>query len=139
LNSSVERFEKLRRTGREKPEADYRRVEIRKWKKQSIMPLEYAQWGDMLAELEKEKELINHWTRPKPLKEAAYRYYAHAILEIDSFNEIWRKHISHARNTLYQPDVAISCWDRVYRFMDSLAEYMLEDERTPLVWSKMIS
>jgi hypothetical protein len=84
--------------------------------------------------------LINNWNKPKHLKETAYRYYTHAILEIDSFNEIWRKHINHARNALYQPDVAVSCWGHVYRFMDSLAQYMSEDKRTPIVWaSKMIS
>jgi hypothetical protein len=117
-----------------------RRVEVKKWKQQSIVPLEYAQWGDMIVGLEAKKKLIHQWNRPKHLKDKAYRYYTHAILEIDSFNEIWRKHISHARNTLYPSDVAISCWGHVYRFMESLAERMSEEERTPLIWtSKMIS
>src|SRR6185437_13955935 len=116
-----------------------RRVEVKKWKKQTIVPLDYAQWGDMINGLEKKKELINHWKRSPHLKEKAYRYYTHAILEIDSFNEIWRKHISHARNTLYESDVAISCWGHVHRFMQSLAEYMSEEKRTPLVWSKKMT
>ena len=116
-----------------------RRVEVKR-NKGKIIPLGYAQWGEMIGALENKKKEIDHWPRPKAVKEAAVRFYTHAILEVDSFNEIYRKHISHARNKLYETDVAISCWGHVRRFMETLAERMSEDNRSPLVWSKrMIS
>jgi hypothetical protein len=58
-----------------------------------------------------------------------------SIFEVDSFNEIFRKHISHARGEIYESDVAISCWGHVYRFMDMLSERMSEDQRMPNVWN----
>jgi len=117
-----------------------RRIEIKRNKGKVIVPLDYAQWGEMIGELEKKKDDIDHWQRSKVVKEAAVRYYTHAILEVDSFNEIYRKHISHARNKLYETDVVISCWGHVRRFMETLTERMSEDRRSPLMWSKrMIS
>jgi hypothetical protein len=111
-----------------------RRVEVKR-KKGQVIPLDFAQWGEMIRGLEDKKKDINHWKRSKHLKEGAVRYYTHAIFEVDSFNEIFRKHISHSRNKLYEPDVAASCWGHVQRFMDTLAERMSEDYRTPLVWT----
>jgi hypothetical protein len=113
-----------------------RRATVVRGKKQNEVPLEYAQWGEMIGQIQKKKELINQWKRSKPLKEEAFRYYTRAVFEVDSFNEIFRKHISHARGELYESDVAISCWGHVYRFMDMLAEHMSETSRMPNVWSK---
>jgi hypothetical protein len=95
----------------------------------------YYQWGQMIGEIQKKKDLIDHWKRSKALKEEAIRYYSRAILEVDSFNEIFRKHISHARGEVYESDVAISCWGHVYRFMDMLSERMSETDGTPNVWN----
>jgi hypothetical protein len=65
-----------------------------------------------------------------------YRYYTRAVFEVESFNEIFRKHISRARGEVYALDVAISCWGHVQRFMDMLSERMSEDFRTNNVWIK---
>jgi hypothetical protein len=105
-----------------------RRAEVIKWKK--TIPLEFSQWGDMIVAIRKQKDLIDNWPRSKAVKEAANRYYMRAIFEVESFNEIFRKHISHARGELYEPDTAISCWGHVYRFMDMLSERMSETHRT---------
>ena len=113
-----------------------RRITITRGKKQAEVPLENAQWGEMIGQIQKKKDLIHHWPRSKALKDAAVRYYARVVFEVDSFNEIFRKHISHARGELYEPDVAISCWGHVYRFMDMLSEHMSEASRTPDVWNK---
>jgi hypothetical protein len=110
-----------------------RRTVVIKWKKE--VPLEFAQWGDLIVGIQQKMNLINQWARSKALKDEALRYYKHAIFEVDSFNEIFRKHISHARGELYEPDVAISCWGYVYRFMDALAEHMSEASRMPNVWN----
>jgi hypothetical protein len=112
-----------------------RRVTVTRGKKQAVVPLEYAQWGEMIGQIQKKKDLIHQWPRSKTLKDEAVRYYTRAVFEVDSFNEIFRKHISHTRGELYEPDVAVSCWGHVYRFMDMLAEHMSENHRTPNVWN----
>ena len=112
-----------------------RRIDVKRGKKQVVIPLNYAQWGEMIGQLQKAELLINQWSRSKSLREEAGRYYRRAVLEVDSFNEIFRKHISHARGELYQPDTAINCWGHVYRFMDTLAERMSETQRTPKIWN----
>jgi hypothetical protein len=111
-----------------------RRVTVMHSKKQ--IPLDFAQWGEMIRDLQKKRDLIHQWPRSKALKDEAVRYYTRAVFEVDSFNEIFRKHISHARGELYEPDVATSCWGHVYRFMDMLAERMSETNRTANVWNK---
>jgi hypothetical protein len=110
-----------------------RRTVVIKWKKK--VPLELAQWGDLIVGIQQKMNLINQWPRSKALKDEALRYYKHAVFEVDSFNEIFRKHISHARGELYEPDIAISCWGHVYRFVDILAEHMSEANRMPNVWN----
>jgi len=112
-----------------------RRVAVLRHKGKTIVPLDYAQWGEILGELEKKKALINTWKRGKALREEAIQYYSSVIFEVASFNEIYRKHISHARGKLYEDDTAVSCWGHVYRFMDKLAERMSEEKRNKLVWS----
>jgi hypothetical protein len=111
-----------------------RRVIIQRGKSRTIVPLDFAQWGEIIGELEKKKALINNWNRGKMLREEANQFYSSVIFEVSSFNEIYRKHISHARGKLYEDDTVISCWGHVYRFMDRLAERMSETERTRLVW-----
>jgi hypothetical protein len=111
-----------------------RRVTIQRGKSRTIVPLDYAQWGEIIGELEKKKAIINSWNRSKAIREEAIQYYTSLIFEVSSFNEIYRKHISHARGKLYESDTAISCWGHVYRFMDKLSERMSETERTPTVW-----
>jgi hypothetical protein len=111
-----------------------RRVAIQRGRSQTDIPLEYAQWGEIIGELEKKKALINNWPRSKSVREEAVRYYASVIFEVGSFNDIYRKHISHARGELYEFDAALNCWGHVSRFMDKLAERMSEGKKTPLVW-----
>jgi len=114
-----------------------RRVVITKGKNKKILPLEFAQWGEIIGELDKKKELINQWKRAKTIREEAIQYYSTALFEVSSFNDIFRKHISHARGKLYDLETAISCWGHVYRFMDKLAERFSEGEIAPQVWKVM--
>lgn len=112
-----------------------RRVTVLRHKGKTVVPLDFAQWGEIIGELGKKKDLINNWKRGKALREDAFQYYSSVIFEVSSFNEIYRKHISHARGKLYEDDTAVSCWGHVSRFMDKLAERMSETERTRLVWN----
>jgi hypothetical protein len=110
-----------------------RRVKIERGKSRTEIPLDFAQWGEIIGELERKVPLINS-PRSKALREEAIQYYKSAIFDVSSFNEIYRKHIAHARGQVYARDTAISCWGHVSRFMDRLAERMSESDRTKLVW-----
>jgi hypothetical protein len=114
-----------------------RRVIIVKHKGKTVVPLDYAQWGDIIDALRNKQLLIHQWRRNKPLKEQAIQYYSSLIFEVSSFNDIYRKHISHARGTVYEDDTAISCWGHVSRFMDKLAERVTETKRTHNVWTSV--
>ena len=59
-----------------------RRVTVRRGKKQAEVPLENAQWGEMIGQIQKKKDLIHQWSRSKFLKEEAFRYYTRAVFEI---------------------------------------------------------
>ncbi|MGB6753926.1 MAG: hypothetical protein WBD90_06165 [Xanthobacteraceae bacterium] len=103
-------------------------------RRKSLIPLEFAQWGEIIGELEKKKDLIDTWRRSKTLREEAKLFYNSAIYEISSLNDVCRKHNSHARGGLYEFDTALSWWGHVSRFMDTLASRMTESWRTPSVW-----
>jgi hypothetical protein len=111
-----------------------RRVIVKRGKSRTLIPLDFAQWGEILAELEEKQKKIDNWKRGKALREEAKQFYRVAVFEVSSFNEIYRKHLSHARATLYQPETAINCWAHVCRFLDGLSERMSEQHRTPTVW-----
>jgi hypothetical protein len=111
-----------------------RRVQVERGKNKVIIPLNYAQWGEIIGKLIETIKEIDHWQRSKAIKEEAKRFYTVALFEVESFNEIYRKHISHARGELYPPETAISCWGHVSRFMDRLSERITETTRTRTVW-----
>ena len=114
-----------------------RRITIERGKKKTVVPLTFAQWGEIIGELTKKREKINQWPRSKEIRERAIEYYAYAIFEVSSFNDIYRKHISHARGKLYEDDTAIACWGHVKRFMGALAERSItETTITPAIWPK---
>jgi hypothetical protein len=64
-------------------------VTVTRGSKHVEVPLEFAQWGEMIGQSQKKNELINHWPRSKALKDEAFRYYKRAVFEVDSFNEIF--------------------------------------------------
>jgi hypothetical protein len=117
-----------------------RRVVVERGKTKTVVPLTFAQWGDIIAALTRKKDEINRWPRSKEVREQAITYYASAIFEVSSFNDIYRKHISHARGKRYEDDTALACWGHVRRFMETLAERGITETTTmPAVWPKPTS
>lgn len=103
-----------------------------KHNKQTV-PLEFAQWGELIEKLEGEVIKIKKW-RSKPLGAEAQQFYSAALIEVRAFNTGWRTHVMHARSHTYELDETIALFGHVRRFMQLLAKKISENARTPYVW-----
>ena len=97
------------------------------------MPLEFAQWGELIGKLETEIAAIKKW-RSKAISAEAEQFYNSALIEIRAFNAGWRTHVMHARSHAYKTDETIALFGHVRRFMESIATKISESARTPYVW-----
>jgi hypothetical protein len=110
-----------------------RRVVAKQYKKP--VPLEFAQWGDLIGGIEKKVDEIKKW-KAKGTAADAQRFYNAALVELRSFNDGWRRHSAHARTYHYKDDETLALFGHVDRFMNKLAERVTETTRTPVVWKK---
>jgi len=104
--------------------------------------LDTKQWGDLVTALEsKVADLRKADTSLLPssaIKNAQVHFYHEAMLEFRSFNEAWRRHISHAReNAFYDRYQAFSIADHTRSFMQHLATKISETSTTPLYWTSI--
>lgn len=103
-------------------------------------PLELSEWGVILPKLdslvsEMRKDNTANWTDPQ-FKEVQVRYYNELSQELRTFNEVWRRHISHAReDAFYERDYAESVMSHVEGLMQKLATKLSESETTPRYWT----
>ncbi len=103
-------------------------------------PLELSEWGAILPKLDSivsdmRKDNAANWTDPQ-IKEAQVRYYNELSQELRTFNEVWRRHISHAREDgFYERDYAKSVMSHVEKMMQKLATKITENEITPKYWT----
>ena len=97
--------------------------------------IDYAQWGQIVSEIEREVQAIAQWPN-STTKDDAQRYYNSAIVEIRAFNDGWRKHIAHARpqQTPMTTQDAEALWGHVNRFFSGLASKIGEGRYTDRVW-----
>jgi hypothetical protein len=97
--------------------------------------IEFAEWGTIIAELEKACKDIQNWPNSRP-KEEAHQFYNYAVVELRAFNDGWRRHSAHPR--VHMPpmssDEAIALWGHVRRFMQKLADKISEGKYTALQW-----
>jgi hypothetical protein len=96
-------------------------------------PIEFQQWGDILRELGEAVLKIQQWPKNKR-REAAHEFYNHALLEIRSFNDAYRRHVMHSRERNYNRDDALGIMNHVRDFMQLLATRISETKRTPSRW-----
>ena len=113
-----------------------RRVQVKHNKK--VVPLEFAQWGELINKIEPEVAAIKNW-KSKPLSADAQRFYNRALVELRAFNAGWRTHVMHARDHMYQTDETVALFGHVKRFMETLAERLSEAQRTPKIWKRPTS
>jgi hypothetical protein len=104
-------------------------------------PLEQKEWGQILSKLESlVKELRaedgKKWTS-QVLRESQIRFYSELVQELRSFNDVWRRHVSHADvNAFYDRDQAFSTFNHTKAFMEKLATMISEDAVTPIYWEE---
>jgi hypothetical protein len=70
------------------------------------------------------------------LKNEQIRFYHAATIELRSFNEAWRKHVCHAGgDSFYDRHQAMSVFEHVRTFMQTLAPRISESGGTPEHWT----
>lgn len=106
-----------------------RRVEIKNGK----TPIEFAQWGDIISDLEKKTALIQQWPKGHS-KSEAQQFYNDVLASARGFNDGWRTHINHARAKPYQDEDVQALMSHVRRFMHTLATRISEATQTPEIW-----
>lgn len=106
-----------------------RRVEIKNGK----TPIEFAQWGEIISELEKKIALIQQWPKGHS-KSAAQQFYNDVLASARGFNDGWRTHINHARAKPYQDEEVQALMSHVRRFMKTLSTRISEATQTPEIW-----
>lgn len=109
--------------------ANDRRVEIKGGK----VPLDRAQWGQVLSELSGKVSEIKDWP-VRSEKNDAMQFYNDALISVRAFNDGYRTHISHARGRTYQDDETFALQGHVKRFMQKLASRISDTEVTPEIW-----
>jgi hypothetical protein len=104
-------------------------------------PLELSEWGAILPKLDSivsdlRKDNAANWKDPQ-FKEVQVRYYNELSQELRVFNEVWRRHISHAReDAFYERDYAKSVMNHVENLMRKLSTKISENEVTPKYWTE---
>jgi len=102
-------------------------------------PLEQKEWGQILPKLdavvrEMRDSDAKNWLKPE-FKEAQVHFYSELVPELRSFNEAWRRHISHAdTEAFYDRDQAASIMNHVRKFMQKLSTRIGETKVTPIYW-----
>jgi hypothetical protein len=88
------------------------------------MPLEYADWGKIIPEIEEKIKLKKPKSRGKKQSETL-EFYHGAIGEFNAFKDVWRNNVMHARGS-YDEKEAIRVFNHVRGFMQRLAANISE-------------
>jgi hypothetical protein len=103
-------------------------------------PLELSEWGAIIPKLDSilsdmRKDSAANWSDPQ-IKEVQVRFYNELSQELRTFNEVWRRHISHAReDAFYDRDYAKSVMGHVEKLLQKLASKISEHAVTPKYWT----
>jgi hypothetical protein len=88
------------------------------------IPLEYADWGKIIFEIEEKIKLKKPKSRGKKQSEAL-EFYHGAIGEFNAFKDVWRNNVMHTRKS-YGEKEAIRVFNHVHGFMQRLAAKISE-------------
>ncbi|MGE3508584.1 MAG: hypothetical protein AB7N65_06840 [Vicinamibacterales bacterium] len=104
-------------------------------------PLEHKEWGQILPNLEaKLKSWKDGSTKADKwpsqfVKENQTKFYHEVVQELRSFNEMWRRHVSHADTAaFYDSKSAEGVMEHVRVFMQKLATKISEHSVTDEFW-----
>lgn len=97
-------------------------------------PLAEKEWGAILPNLASKLDDLRSLAR-YDAKEAQIRYYSELVQELRSFNDAWRRHISHADTmAFYEPDEAFAIFKHVRSFMQKVSLRITEEAVTKEKW-----
>jgi len=107
----------------------------------SDKPLEEKEWGHILSSLEvKVSDLRRADRRQWPsgaIRDEQIRFYGEVVQELRGFNDVWRRHVSHAdQSAFYEWDTALGIFKHVRTFMQKLAGKISEDRVTSEFWTE---
>lgn len=112
-----------------------RRVVVRMHKKD--VPLDQAMWGKIIEGLAPKISLIDSWSAGSP-KDAAHQFFKPSLLDADTLNDAFRRHISHGRGYRYEKADARFVLDVSQRFLNRLSRHCGENDKlTPAVWTRV--
>jgi hypothetical protein len=102
----------------------------------SVNKIEFTDWGDIIRELETEIKKIQQWPNSRT-KEDAHKFYNRALVDIRAFNDGWRRHLAHVRQSQIPLDdtEAIALAGHVERFLKTLATKIAEGQYTAIEWT----
>ena len=98
-------------------------LKIRKSKKPGrikYVPMEYAQWEQILTDLQDRVDAKINVLKPGKTKQQAQEFYYPLLHDIKGFKDAWRNHVMHTRRNYTVLD-AEAILDHVKRFMCLLA------------------
>ena len=112
-----------------------RELKVRVKHRQREIPLEWAQWGEVIAKLQEAKqEIVNK--RPRgSRKDEALDFYSSAIIGVDSIKDLYRNSVGHARKK-YAMDEAVVAMRQVRDFMNKLSTKLEEGSKGAIRWGK---
>ncbi len=105
-------------------------------------PLEEKEWGQILPKLENEVKDLRSAPRSNwpvdGVKDVQVRFYAEIVNELRSFNDVWRRHVSHADTlAFYEPNQAVGVMDHVRALMQKVAPKISEERVTAPIWASV--
>lgn len=95
-------------------------------------PIDLATWEDLLKKLEEAEDAVRNFPKTAA-REAQFEFFHGANMEIKRFKNKFRNRIMHTRES-YDGLEAMSAFDHVRAFMDTLASRISERTRTPVIW-----
>ena len=99
-------------------------------------PLELATWEDILKELDRAESAIQGYPRTVA-REAQFKFYHQANMEIRAFKNAWRNRWFHTRDSGCDSDSTQGLMNHVSAFMKVLASRISEGKRTPIIWKRV--
>lgn len=98
-------------------------------------PLDEKEWGHILGALETKVSALRSadrkcWGHPE-LRDRQIRFYNEVVQELRSFNDAWRRHVSHADAlAFYEEDDATGVFKHVRKFIEKLAAASISEAST---------
>ncbi|RUP08466.1 hypothetical protein [Hyphomicrobium sp.] len=98
-------------------------------------PVEYANWQEVIREIDKSIKVIgSSWPASKK-KDRALAFYNNAIISLNALKDIFRNQTMHLRGQFFESD-ASRAMNMTKEFMNNLGWSLTESHRGPIDWDQ---